>query len=311
LFEHLRVGKRSERLLRNRDGIAGRVEHGLEIRLTLLEASALSFDSLERGRRGVGRARSIASHLFSRERSVASLLGFGTIAFDFGEHAVALGLSVHDRNIELRKFLIEPRQAVGAHESLGGGGAGAFRDETIPSAQAPLARHQPLPDRQRLAPILIGDGHLPEAALQFRRGGDMRRERFRAGRKGRVPGKRFAAFPPPGVISRANRSLDIFAQGRSQGALVSGGRPEADDRAGAMFERAAQRVMFRLRGRQGRPRRSEVALSAVALLRGGGPAVLGLDPLRFRGGQSGSRSLAACLCLVADRALLAAVAKGG
>ncbi|HRP29890.1 MAG TPA: hypothetical protein PLG77_15785, partial [Burkholderiaceae bacterium] len=66
--------------------------------------------------------------------------------------------------LDLRALRGERVEAILAHQPLARGRAVAARHETVPAAHHPAHRHQPLPDRERLARIVVGDRDLRETA---------------------------------------------------------------------------------------------------------------------------------------------------
>ncbi len=77
-----------------------------------------------------------------------------------GKRAIALGLRRVERLFEARKLIGKRRQPVGPDQPLGGRGPGTFRDKPVPPPHPAAAGHQPLPDRQHLARVLLGHADL-------------------------------------------------------------------------------------------------------------------------------------------------------
>ena len=118
-----------------------------------VEIGALRLDPLElRGRAILGAAasRAAVSARSSEARAAAASARAAAIR-RFGVVELAVGLV--DRALRRRARLVERREPVDAFEPLRRRRAARLGDIAVPAPQRPAERHQPLPDRERLAVV--------------------------------------------------------------------------------------------------------------------------------------------------------------
>ena len=225
MLDRRRVGQGAERALRSHQRFAGGAKHRLKVRLPLLEARNAAPQSARakrprhrspaplRARRAPLTARQSALPRPSRRHSSIRLSTRSRSATADATLLRCQAIPRPARQAGSRAAIARPRR----RRSRG--------DKPVPPPQPPVARDQPLPDRQRLTFVLIGHRDLLQAAQQLLRRACMIGEAFAPRRQRRIASKHVAALPAARGIA-ADRRIGILAERRRQARVRTRARRE-------------------------------------------------------------------------------------